>query len=134
MQNRSANLTTDHESLTALFGDLANGYSSLFRDEVELAKQEMREKIVVLRTGSVLMVAGAWIGSFAFLTLIGALVTALAQAVGLVYSMLIVGGALLLLALVLVLSGIGRIRKTSLKPEQTIETLREDKEWLKELA
>jgi putative superfamily III holin-X len=134
MQNRPANLTSDRETLAELFGELANGYSSLFRDEVELAKQEMREKMNVLRSGSILMLAGAWVASFAVLTLIGAVVTALSAAVGLIYSMLIVGGALLLIALALAMTGLRRVRKTNLKPEQTIETLREDKEWLKELA
>jgi hypothetical protein len=28
----------------------------------------------------------------------------------------------------------GRLKQTSLKPEQTIETLEEDKEWLKEMT
>jgi hypothetical protein len=31
-------------------------------------------------------------------------------------------------------SGIGRIKQTSMKPQQTIETLEEDKEWLKQLT
>ena len=30
--------------------------------------------------------------------------------------------------------GIGRLKRTSLKPQQTIETLEEDKEWLKQLT
>ena len=30
--------------------------------------------------------------------------------------------------------GLTRLKRTSLKPEQTIETLEEDKEWLKQLT
>ncbi len=44
------------------------------------------------------------------------------------------GAALAIIGGIVAFSGIGQLKRTSLKPEQTIETLEEDKEWLKELT
>ncbi|MBX6341977.1 MAG: phage holin family protein, partial [Thermomicrobiaceae bacterium] len=45
---------------------------------------------------------------------------------------LIVGVIVLAIGLVLIQMGRQNLQRTSLKPEQTIETLKEDKEWVKE--
>jgi hypothetical protein len=124
----------ERESLGELFGELANKSSILLRDEIELAKQEMGEKFISLKVGAAFMIAGAWIASLAGMTLVAAAVIGLAPRVGLANSALIVGGALLLVAAVVTLLGMSRLKKRNLKPEQTIEMLREDKEWLKELT
>jgi uncharacterized membrane protein YqjE len=124
----------DRESFGELLGQLANNSAALVRDEITLAKQEMSEKVKAFRSGLILTSVGALIGLFAILTLIAAAVIALADVVGPTYSALIIGGVLALVGGVIAMVGIGQIKQTSLKPEQTIETLEEDKEWLKELT
>jgi hypothetical protein len=49
-------------------------------------------------------------------------------------SALLVGIVLSLAAGVLIAIGISQIKRTGLKPEQTLETLEENKEWLKEIT
>ena len=136
MQTRTAGgeiATAERESLAELFSELGNESSALIRDEIELAKQELSEKIASFRSGAILLIIAAGIGALAVLTLTAAAVVALAPYVGLLYSTLIIGGVFLVIGAIVASVGMGRVKKTSLKPEQTIETLQEDKEWLKEL-
>ena len=122
------------ESFGELLGQLANNSAGLVRDEIQLARQEMSEKVSTLRAGITIAATGLVIGFVALLTLTAAAVIGLAEYVGAGYSALIIGGALAIIAGVTAFSGIGQIQQTSLKPKQTIETLEEDKEWLKELT
>lgn len=136
MQTRTARgeiATVERESLAELFSELGNKSSALIRDEIELAKQELSEKIASFRSGAILLIIAAGIGALAVLTLTAAAVVALTPYVGLLYSTLIIGGVFLVIGAIVASVGMGRVKKTSLKPEQTIETLQEDKEWLKEL-
>jgi hypothetical protein len=121
-------------SFGELLGQLATDSAALVRDEIELARQEMSEKAIVLRSGLVTVAAGSLIGLVAILTLTAAAVIGLAKYVGAGNSALIIGAALAITAGVIVVVGLGRIKRTSLKPKLTIETLEEDKEWLKELT
>jgi hypothetical protein len=122
------------ESFGELLGQLANNSAALVRDEIELAKQEMTEKVGVLRSGVIVVVVGSIICLVAILTLTAAAVIGLANLVGAGYSALIIGGALGIIGGITAFVGLGEIKRTSLKPKQTIETLEEDKQWLKELT
>jgi hypothetical protein len=122
------------ESFGELLGQLANNSAALVRDEIELAKQEMSEKVGVLRSGVIVVVVGSIISLVAILTLTAAAVIGLANLVGAGYSALIIGGALGIIGGITAFVGLGEIKRTSLKPKQTIETLEEDKQWLKELT
>ena len=42
------------ESFGELLGQLANNSAALVRDEIELARQEMSEKVTVLRSGIIM--------------------------------------------------------------------------------
>jgi len=121
------------ESFGELLGQLANNSSALVRDEIELAKREMSEKITRLRSAIIVVTAGAFIGYLAILALITAAIICLSNYVGPGNAALIMAGILVIIGGVTVYIGVSQIKRTNLKPEQTIETLEEDKEWLKEL-
>ena len=57
----------DHKSVAELVFDVSEGASSLIREEIELAKTEVSEKVTSLLRGSAVGVAA---GTFAFLALI----------------------------------------------------------------
>ena len=122
------------ESFGELLGELANNSAALVRDEIALAKQEMREKVGVLRSGAVTIAIGGLIGFVALLTLTAAAVAGLAHVMDTALAALLVGVVLALVGGSIAFMGIGRLKRTSLKPQQTIETLEEDKEWLKQLT
>src|SRR5262245_18132799 len=115
------------ESFGELLGQLANNSSALVRDEIQLAKQEMSEKFTRLRSAIIVVRTGAFIGVLATLALTAAAIIGLASYVGPGNASLIIGVALAIIAGIIVLTGVSRMKRTSLKPEQTIETLEEDK-------
>lgn len=132
--DRQAQLDSQRESFGELLGQLANNSAALVRDEIALAKQEMSEKIVSFKAGVIVLAVGAVIGLLAVLTLLAAAVIGLGNIIGPGYSALLIGVVLAVIAGVTTAMGMGRLKRTSLKPEQTIETLEEDKEWLKEMT
>jgi cytochrome c biogenesis protein CcdA len=125
---------SQRQSFGDLLSQLANNSAALVRDEIALAKQEMTEKISSFKSGVIVAAIGAFIGVLAILTLLAAAVIGLGNLIGPGYSALVIGGVLAIIAGIITASGMGRLKQTSLKPEQTIETLEEDKEWLKEMT
>jgi len=126
--------TVGQESLTNLISDLASDSAALVHDELALAKRELSEKLGLLSNSALIITTGILIGLLASMALCAAIVIALAPYTGAWQSALIVGLVLALVAAALSYSGVRSLKATSLKPEQTLETLEEDKRWLKELT
>lgn len=121
-----------NESLGELLGQLATKSATLVRDEIELAKQEMRESLKAITGGVIAIAVGAVFGFGAFLILCLALVIALASHMARILAALITGIGLAVIGGVIAFMGVGLLKKTHLKPEKTIQTLKEGKQWLKE--
>jgi hypothetical protein len=130
---RQTSLVSD-KSLGELLGELAGHSASLFRDELALARQELREKLMHLRVPVVLIALGAAGALIAALCLCTALVLGLTAYLEPWQSALLVGIVLSVAAGVLVALGFSQLKQADLKPEQTLETLEENKEWLKEIT
>jgi Putative Actinobacterial Holin-X, holin superfamily III len=122
------------ESFGELLGQLANNSAALVRDEIALAKQEMSEKVSSFRSGVVTIAVGGIIALLGVLALIAAAIIGLAHYMDPGLAALLVGVAFAVIGGIIAFVGMGRLKRTSLKPEQTIETLEEDKEWLKEIT
>lgn len=131
---RQEDTEAGRESFGELLGQLANNSASLVRDEIALAKQEMSEKVNSFRSGVVTTVIGGVVALLGVLALIAAAIIGLAHYMDAGLSALIVGGVLAIIGGAVALTGIGHLKQTSLKPKQTIKSLEEDKEWLKELT
>jgi drug/metabolite transporter (DMT)-like permease len=131
---RQGETNMSRESIGELLGQLASNSAALVRDELTLARQEMSEKVNSYRSGAVTVVVGVVLSGIAILTLTAAAVIGLAHVMDAGYAALIVGGVLALVGGSIAMTGIKRLKATSLKPEQTIKTLEENKEWLKELT
>jgi uncharacterized membrane protein YqjE len=122
------------ESWGELIGELANQSVGLVRDEVALARRELEQKLKAVQSAAAVVAIGAFIALIATLSICAAVIIALAEYVGPWQSALIVGLILGMAAGVAISIGVSRFKQTSLKPEQTIETIEENKEWLKELT
>ncbi|HWP44604.1 MAG TPA: phage holin family protein [Blastocatellia bacterium] len=131
---RREEAVSGEESFGDLLSQLANNSAALVRDEIALAKQEMGEKAVRLRSGAMITALGSAVGLLGVLALTAAIIIGLGHLIGYGWSALVIGIVLSLAGGVTASVGIGRIKRTNLKPEQTIETLEEDKQWLKELT
>ena len=121
-------------SVPELLSRLATESSHLVRDEIALARQEVHEKLVILRTALVWAAVSASLGLAAVLALCGAAAAALAPLIGAWKALLVVGGALVLISGIVALVSAAVLNRMTLKPEQTLDTLEENKEWLKELT
>jgi hypothetical protein len=107
-----------------------DGARTLVRQEVELAKIEVKEAVSAKAKGIALMVAAGVMALFAiiFLALAGA--AALDLVLPRWAANLIVGGVFVLIALVLMLAARPALR-ASATPELTQQTLKEDAQWAK---
>jgi uncharacterized membrane protein YqjE len=122
-------------SLGELFGQLSADAKRLIQQEVALAKTEMRE------TGAALAKDGVKIGIAAALGLLGALALVAFAIIGLGdlldnywLSALIVAVVLLGIAAVMGKGAVNDLKRHRMKPEETLETLREDAVWAKREA
>jgi Flp pilus assembly protein TadB len=101
---------------------VAEHASTLARLEMELAQLELKTKVTNLGLGAGLLIGGGVFALFALGFGLATVAAALATVVSTWLALLIVTGAVVLVALVLVLVGRGRLKKgTPPVPEQAIE-------------
>ncbi len=122
------------QGLRSLLRDLADGGATLVRQEIRLARVETTELLRTLGSGT------AWAGAGGVLLLIGALATLtgiillggdqwLRDRVWL--AALVVAVLATVAAVLLARRGLALVNPHTLAPDQTVATLKEDKEWLK---
>jgi len=116
-------------SVGELLSEVTSDIQMLFRQEIELAKAEIRQEAT--KAGK----AGGMYGGAGFAGYMVALFASLAAVFGLANVMDAAWAALIVTALwagigaVLFVMGRSRMREVSPKPEQTVETLKEDARW-----
>lgn len=118
-------------SLGELFKQLAQDSATLVKQEVSLAKAEMRENLRSATKDAAMIAVGGGLLLVGLLVLTAFLVAAIgdlldnywlgALLVGLVF--VVVGG-------LLAKKNLNNLKKDDLGPDQTIQTLKEDKLWL----
>ena len=119
-------------SLGDLFGRMTNDVSTLIRKEMELARVELKEEAKTAgKAGGMLGAAGVT-GHLAVLLLSFALAWGLAEVMPTGFAFLIVGALWAIVALVLFTNGRKRMKQVNPVPEQTVETLKEDAQWLRD--
>ena len=132
--------TTPHESRTigSLLRDLFDEARDLFRQEVALAKTEASEKASMLGKNVAFIAAGgmvAFAGALFILAALSVLFSWLFRNAGLSPEMatllgpLTVGLIVTIVGYILVQKGLKTLKDGSLKPERTIQSIKEDKEW-----
>ncbi len=122
----------DEKPLGELFSDLSRGLSSIFRQEVDLAKAELAEKAKQGLRNAAYLIAGGLLALYGFLALVATVIIALAYALPAWLAALIVGVVLCAAAYSLIQKGVSDLRRKSLKPEQTVESLKESGKWIKQ--
>ncbi|MTW18657.1 phage holin family protein [Rhodoplanes serenus] len=117
----------EHRSVPELFTDLVQQVTTLVRTETRLARAEMSEKVGQVGTGVALIVVGAVLLMPALVILLQAAVAALVDS-GMEphWAALTVGGATLVVGLVLALIGASRLKAENLTPNRTLSQLRSD--------
>ncbi|CAN5231065.1 phage holin family protein [soil metagenome] len=114
-------------SLFALIGDLPHLLVDLIRGELDSLKQEMLDKIKHAGVGIGLFAAAGVFGFLMVAVLIAAAVLGIATVLPGWLAALIVAGGLLLITLVLVLIGVGNVRRgVQPAPTETIDSVKKD--------
>ncbi len=122
----------DDRSLGELFSELAQETSNLVRQEVQLAKTEFSEKASQVGKDVGFLAVGGAVAYAGFLVLLAAITALLALWMPVWVSALIVGVVVAGVGYFLVRKGLNELQRVDLKPNQTIQTLKEDKEWVKD--
>lgn len=120
----------DDRSLGDLFAELSRETGVLVKKEVELATTEMTNKAKVAGAHVGVVAAGGALAHAGLLVLLAAFVIGLAQ-LGVTpwLSALIVALVTMGIGYMLVNTGLTRLRRTTLTPNQTVETLKETARW-----
>lgn len=122
-------------SLGDLFGALTEDLKSLVQQEARLAKVEIQAKLMLLAQNLGLLVVGAGIFYAGFLVaLMAATAYLISTGIAAWQAGATVGTVALCVGGGLAVAGLGALKHMSVRPEQTITTLKEDAKWLKEQA
>jgi hypothetical protein len=128
----------DQPTIGELLKDLRGESTLLLREEIALAKKEISEKISSTALNLTYVVGGALVAyvaiTFLFLAISSVIAQALVdQGIGIGWAIFL---GLLIVALVIgavsagmIVKGVQTLKKQSLIPEKTVETLKEDKTW-----
>ncbi|MDQ0938522.1 putative membrane protein YqjE [Streptomyces sp. V1I1] len=116
-------------SVGELLSAVTSDVQTLFRQEVELAKTEIREEATKAGKAAGMFGGAGFAGYMVALFLSLAAVFGLSNVMDAAWSALIITAVWAAIAAVLYAMGRTRMREVSPKPEQTVETLKEDAQW-----
>ena len=130
-EERSLGVNRDERSLGDLFTELAAETGTLVRQEVALAKAEVTEKATVVGRNVGYLAVGGAVGYAALLAVLTAVILGLSTVIPAWAAALAVGVVVGIVAFALISSALSELRKTEITPEETVESIKEDAQWLK---
>jgi uncharacterized membrane protein YqjE len=133
VQEQRPTQATDR-SLGDLFTELTSEMTTLVRQEVDLAKEEMSRKAANVGKDVGFLAAGAAVGYAGLLAIVAAVVIIVAHVMPWWLAALIVGLVVAGIGGFLVYRGLQNLKSVSLAPTATLETLKEDKQWASDQA
>ncbi len=119
-------------SLGELFSDLSQQTAELIRQEMRLAKAEVSEKLADVGRHAMMIGAGVAFALAAVVALAAAVMLLLIE-IGVTawLAALLAAAAMGATAFVLAQSGISALKKKTIAPVETMQTLKETTQWLK---
>ena len=129
---QQSKLIKEERSLGDLFSALASETSTLVKQEVALAQVELTNKAAVVGKNVGFLAVGGAVGYAAFLTLLAAIVVGLSYIIPLWAAALVVSIIVGITAYFLVNSALAELKKTELAPRETVESIKEDAQWLRD--
>ncbi|HEU4681286.1 MAG TPA: phage holin family protein [Gemmatimonadales bacterium] len=124
----------EERSLGELFGQLSQDMSLLFRQEIQLARAEMGEKISSLTTNLISVIAGGFVAYVGALAIVAALILALHELADISpwVSALIVGALFAIAGYAMLNRGLKELKRVDLAPRRTVENIKEDVQAIKD--
>jgi hypothetical protein len=116
-----------------LFGQLSEDMTLLVRQEVQLARAEMSEKLSRFTTNLVSVIGGGFVAYVGALALVAALILALNDLANISpwISALIVGAVLAIGGYAMLRRGLGELKRVELAPRRTVENIKDDVQAIK---
>ena len=125
-------MVKEERSLGDLFSELASETGTLVRQEVALAQVELTNKAASVGKNVGYLVVGGAVAYAAALALIAAVILVLSAYVMPAWAAALVVGVIVgVVAYMMISSALAALKKTDLAPRETVETLKEDAQWLK---
>ena len=118
-------------SVGELIGNISNDLSTLFRQEVELAKVELKQEAAKAGKAGGMLGGAAFAGYLAVVLLSFALVFALDAIMPAGWAALIVAVLWGIIGAVLFVNGKKKLKTVDPVPRRTVDTIKEDAQWLK---
>ena len=124
----------EDRSIGELFGQLSQDMTLLFRQEVQLARAEMSDKISQVTGNLVSVIAGGFVAYVGALALVAALIIGLHEVAEISpwVSALIVGALFAIAGYMMLNRGLKELKRVDLAPRRTVESLKDDVQWAKE--
>jgi Putative Actinobacterial Holin-X, holin superfamily III len=118
-------------SVGELIGNISNDISQLFRQEVELAKAEVKQEASKAGKAAGMLSGAGFAGYLVVVLLTFALVAALSNVMDPGWAALIVAVIWGVIGAVLYSIGRKRLKTVDPVPHRTVDTIKEDAQWLK---
>ena len=127
-------VTLQERSLGELFGELSQDMGLLVRQEAELAKTEMRQKLSSITRDLAALASGGALAFVGGLALTSALILLLIGPVGLQpwIAALLVGAVLAIAGWGMLQRGLKNLKRTDPTPRRTVASIKDDIQWAKE--
>ncbi|PLS77927.1 MAG: phage holin family protein [Chloroflexi bacterium] len=122
----------DERSIGQLFAELANETSTLVRQEVQLAKTEVTQKVTSAGKDAGMIGAGGALAYAGLLAVLAAVIIGLGQLIPMWLSALLVGLVVIGVGYALIQSGLNALKRIDPTPSETIQTIKEDVDMVKE--
>jgi uncharacterized membrane protein YqjE len=119
-------------SFSDVLKDVIGSVQDLIRSEVKLAKAETKEEVVKAWSASRLLISGAVLGLYALGFMLLGGIAALATRMPYWAAALCMGAGLGIIAMALISTGRSRLKHVHPTPERTIQTVKENVEWMKD--
>ena len=118
-------------SIGELIGEISDDLSKLFRQEVELAKAEIKQEATKAGKAAGMLGSAGFAGYLAVVLLSFAVVFGLANVMDPGWAALIVAIVWAIIGAVLYASGRSKLKTVDPMPRRTVDTIKEDAQWLK---
>ncbi len=118
-------------SIGELIGNISNDLSQLFRQEVELAKVEIKQEASKAGKAAGMLGGAGFAGYLAVVLLSFAAVFGLANVMDAGWAALIIAVVWAVIGAVLFVTGRSKLKTVDPVPHRTVNTLKEDAQWLK---
>jgi uncharacterized membrane protein YqjE len=125
---------TNGRSISSVLHDIVQNMQDIVRSQLRLARIELGEEIAKAKTAGILLAMGAVSGALAVLFALLAAVFALSRVMPDWAAALIVAGVIGIVGGVMFSAGRRRLREVHPIPGDTVETVKEDVQWAKQLT